>query len=1452
MFVPKETLKEDIIYTVKITKSVGLEGSDEKTQDDCVFNFQVEKQQTEFYKFFYFSDVLFNFTSNVTPALNVNVGDNYKNAPVKVDVYKYNSDEDFYKNISKAYELPYWCNINKSELDFDMSGLSKISSFDKKIEEHKGNYWYMDFVIFPEELSQGYYLINVTCNDGKQYRTHVQINDMATSVTVCTNKTLVWVNSTNTEKPVNGAKVEFIGSETAVTGDDGVAVIDKPLNMTGNYYCFKVSSDSSPALYTFNYNNNYYYDSSYDPSKGSPHDKYWSYVYLDRGIYLPDDTVNIWGLVKPRDQEEAPSKLELQLFRYDYSYYSGFYYDGEFGVIENKEVVLNKFGTFKSEISYSNLNSGTYAIKVIYNGQVIKENMFEIKQYTKPAYRISVDMGKNYSFAWDKIVADINASFFEGSPVAGLELNYSYYNGASYMSSNVVCDENGNANVRMDFQNPHKYWRPQNISLNVRNAKAEEEEVRAESGIMVFPSDTMIIAKEKLEGDKGKVSVETNLIDKNKLDDLEYFYDHETYKGSSVDMDLKAYVYENYYEAVERGEYYDFINKRTHKLYYYNSVRKLTEEIDFKTVGGKGSFDFEFKKDSKIQRYYDVEIRGKDSRGEEIVETVYVYDWSSYHRYGFDSEGYALKNQSGKEEFKTDDKIVMAIKNNNQDILEDAKGKSLFVLLRNGVVDYTVTDSTVYEASFNEKYIPNVYVKALYFNGSLIYNTGMIEAHFDSSERKLQVDVTSDKVQYKPGETASLNVSVKDADGRPCSAEVNLSIVDEAVFALRDQSVDTLSSLYFISVSSGVLEEFVSHKTPDQYYNPMAECGEGGDSGIRSFFKDTAFFDSIVTGNDGKGKASFKLPDNLTSWRITYQAVTEDLKAGSGNVNITSRLPFFVDVIYNDTFMEGDTPVITMRSFGTGLKQGSEVSYSVVLESPDGQKKTLTTKGKANATAWVELGRLKEGKYNVTVSAQADSLKDGIKREFQVVKNMLSASKTDFYKLEEGLKPQGGESLTTLVFCNSGSSEVYNSLFSLLYTWGERVDQKLARKIAAETLKKYYQQELPFYTEEEFDFTKYQLYDGGIALLSYDSSDVTLTAKICSICPEMFDTNALKAYFYSVLGNSASTPEQVFTAYYGLAALKEPVLIDAYNLLSTPDLDVKDKIYLGLALAELGDYDKASEIYREIVSSYGEKADPNYLVNIGKDRDDVLENTALCSILAFKLQKEEASGMFGYVKSSNPSELLLNLEKLIYITNSIPDVQNKGKFTYTLDGEKKAVTIDKAEQFKLLLTKEKLDTLAFSDIEGDISVTSIYTGSPKELIGNDGNTLELLRMYTVDGTEKSSVKQSDLIKIVIEPKLNKLAPDGYYEITDILPAAFRHIPPRYYEYNENIRYPFEVDGQKIVYGFYYSAESGVIPKLVCYARAVCPGEYTCDNAFVKHYNSNVSGFSEQQKITVEK
>ncbi|HEY8944954.1 MAG TPA: MG2 domain-containing protein, partial [Polyangiaceae bacterium] len=67
---------------------------------------------------------------------------------------------------------------------------------------------------------------------------------------------------------------------------------------------------------------------------------------------------------------------------------------------------------------------------------------------------------------------------------------------------------------------------------------------------------------------------------------------------------------------------------------------------------------------------------------------------------------------------------------------------------------------------------------------------------FVRSNRALKVELTADKAQYAPGESAELTFSVKDESGEPAVAALGVQIVDEAVYGLIDAQPGLLRTYF--------------------------------------------------------------------------------------------------------------------------------------------------------------------------------------------------------------------------------------------------------------------------------------------------------------------------------------------------------------------------------------------------------------------------------------------------------------------------------------------------------------------------------------------------------------------------------------------------------------------------------------------------------------------------------
>ena len=1440
VFVP-EKLEPGVIYTVTVKKGLGLKDGEDKLEGDYVFRFQTNKPQKNINQSgpgLWFSQAIYNFTSDVVPVLQINTYDKVKDNSVSIDVLKYQNENDFLKSIEIMNSFPYWAVKDTDNAQLDSLNLEKVSTFNSKVENTNDDY-YFSYISFPEKLPQGQYLVRIKFGNNI-FRTLMQVSDISSYISICKDKTLVWLNDSITGKPLEGASITVDDKHKAVSGRDGLAFIDGKVSIPEDigYSIFKINAKDKPTFFAYITKTNWYMGIE---GEEPINDLYWTYMYLDRGLYLPNDTVRVWGMIRPRDGGELPEKAELILYRYDYSYFE----ENDLPGLQTKEIRLNSSGIFKDEFTLDNLSSGTYSIILKIEDRRIIERSFEVKEYTKPAYKIDVEPDKNVAAGWEKVKFDIQASFFEGSPVPGIKLNYNV--GINRHSDGVIsCGDDGHTSLSFtpEIYYDYKSWRPTTLSLYVSNNQAEEAVISSSGYVTVFPRDTMIEVKSDISNNNAVIKVETSLVDINKAkanEDILY-YDESFYKGKAVDTKLKARVYEKHWEANVIGEYYDFINKRVEKKYEYKEVESVVKEEIFTTSNGFYEFSVPIPKKNKEYRVYYVKIEGTDSKGRRIEEVSYINNYYNYYYSQFKT--YSIRSEVGKSSYKLGEKVALEVMYGNESIMQKPDARVLFVAQRKGLARYSISEDFKYSFEMDGNKIPNIYVKAVYFDGKNVYDAGSINVMYDYSEKELEINVKPDKTDYKPGDTANLDIEVRDKSGNPCSADVNISVVDEAFFAIQDQYVNTLESIYSKNISEGEIASYFSYQLPDLNRFGGAECGEGGDIAIRSNFKDNAYFDTVKVGSDGKANVSFKLPDNLTKWRITYQGITEDFKAGSGKTNVNVKLPFFADIIFNNIFMENDNPEITMRAFGTGVKSGDDVTYSVLLEGDNGVKKEFDKKGKANLFTTASLGSLKEGQYSVTVKVKCNEFSDAIKKDFSVVTNILEADKFKTYKLTENLKIEGGKTLTTLEFYNAAISEFSDTLWSMECTWGERVDQKLCRKISQELLKKHFQVNG---IEEQFDFSKYQLEDGGIALLKYDSANPELSAKICAIAQDVFDKSSLKLYFYRIIEDKESQPTDVAASYYGLASLNEPVLYDVKNLLTSKGLSNKDKIYLCLALAELGDIKAAREEYAKITEGKLKKIEPLAYIDFGTDKDDIIEMTALCSIAALKIDLPEKEGLYRYVSQNPGSDLITNLERMNYAVNTIPDTSKNAKFTYELDGKKKEVELKNTDKFRLQLTAKSLENIKFSNIQGEIAVTSRFKGQIKDTITEENKLVKVDRKY--NGGNATSFKQSDIVTITIKPEFSEGAPDGYYQVTDVLPSGFKYVEGR--GYVENRYYPDEVSEQKVVFNIYYSKKSKEKMREIKYfARVVSPGDFTADNAFVKHYGSSAAGISDTIKVKI--
>lgn len=1555
VFVPKKDFEAGEVYTVKISKDIKLNGSDEQLAEEYLIKFETAASQGAHDRnISSYKDVV-EFGTDMAPVFNVSGYGVEEGQNVDVMVYAFKSQTDFIEYLKIKNQIPGWATYSRDKLRYDLTKLDFVSQHNVPLIQQG----YLYYAQLPSELPKGYYLAQLKNGDSTAH-IFTQITDLAAYANVNTNKTLVWVNSLKTGKTVADASVTD-GAVNVKTDSNGIAIMETKADekeLTQERYFTIKSGDESLVMPV-----SFYY------SGESASGKYWNYLYTDRYMYKPEDAVNFWGFIKTRDGNmELPKGIKANLIS---SRSLDYYYNPV--SIHEQEISINQDGSFAGEIKLNNLTPDYYQLELSIGEQVISNTSVYVETYDKPLYKIDVESSRKAVFAGEQVDFKIKTEFYEGTPVSNLELSYSYDN----EKGEIKTDENGEAvkSIRTAKKPCNDCYLTDYAHLFVEPKQAEAGNIRAESYLTIFNSRAQF-ADNKLEqlpgSNRARITAGVKEVD---LDNPENGYIGKGTAGKNVSAEVSEIIY----TKEESGEYYDFINKTKRKTYKYKQEEVRLHGISFVTdAQGIGSAEF----DVSPEKTYVVKLHAYDNQGTPINSSLYLYAMKAMPGEGEAYEHYYIKSKNDTQKYKIGEKVEIDLVLGGKKINEP-RGSFLYSLSHLGLMDYKVKNNTEHDFTFTAEMVPNVYVSAVWFDGDEYkhFNSWGADFYFDTKESILDVSIAMDKDKYKPGEKAKLDIKVADKDGRPVKAAINIDLVDAALEGIGKYMPDPLGGVYQF-VSSGNLTKVSTHYYPkigggaegggcfltgtqirmadgstkgiegikigdeirtfasetdrslapgkvsevfrhivrgylvinDRMHvtpehrifinNSWRQIGEAkiGDilidengnrikifsieksdntvvvynfkvekyhtyfadgiyvhndkGGIRQNFADVALFTNTVTDENGKATVEVKLPDNITSWLVTAQAIAgkKMVEAGAGTAKLPVSLPLFVEQTIPEELIAKDQPDLKVRAYGDSLKSGNDVRFNFSSESL-GIKET-EKQGKAFVPAYFELPGLAAGKHKIKTTAASGNNDDTVIKEINVVGSRLMENVIKGYKLETGLKIEGSQDgMTDLVFADKNSGQMFWMLESLL-SGGKRLDQKIGAIAAQKLLKEYFDIDSE---KEEFNGSAYQ-YNGGITLLPYSSADLDLSAKVAALHTEEFDSAALSGFFYSYLNNYKSNRDESIAALYGLASLDEPVLLPIRDFAKINDLTPKQKLYLGLAAHELGDEQLARRLYEEIVKEKGEKIDPYLRLNVSKNEDENLEVTLLAAILGAGLDDKNADGFWRYVQEKNTKDILTDIEKVLYIEEALPHLKSGSvSFKITIDGKMVEKKLDRGESFFMPVTASQLQNMSFSDVVGDVDLVSRFGKITADMKNSD--LVSIKREYHVKGKKTDVFKQGDIVEIWIYPDISSKSVGGLYQVTDLLPSGLQLVSNLYDRGLSSgvcgIRYPYEVNGQKVKFIIGQSwnkdrlcSNSGYFRY---FARVTSTGKFIGEPAAIESLNSNeVKSYSNAGVITIER
>ncbi|MCS6812617.1 MAG: alpha-2-macroglobulin family protein, partial [Cyanobacteria bacterium] len=245
----------------------------------------------------------------------------------------------------------------------------------------------------------------------------------------------------------------------------------------------------------------------------------------------------------------------------------------------------------------------------------------------------------------------------------------------------------------------------------------------------------------------------------------------------------------------------------------------------------------------------------------------------------------------------------------------------------------------------------------------------------DLSDRYLQVSVQATP-SLKPGEEQTIALALKDAAGKPAQGQFTVMVVNEAVLQLTGYRPPNLVEIVYSS--QGITTRFADNRSDvilAKIPSPLDKgWGYGGgfskglaSTRLRTDFKPVAYYNGAVpTDANGQATVKFKLPDNLTTWRV--MAVAIGTAPISRAVETSDATPWL--------FGSGDATFVTTQPLVTNpvlpqfARPGDRFLAGIAITNTTGQAGTADVRAEVQNSIQFE-----EGKGTSVASSQTATLK---------------------------------------------------------------------------------------------------------------------------------------------------------------------------------------------------------------------------------------------------------------------------------------------------------------------------------------------------------------------------------------------------------------------------------------------------------------------------------------------
>ncbi len=1475
VFVP-DALQPRTVYTVTVRRGVDLEGSRLVLDRDVTFQFETRAKDGTKVKRprWLAAEPLVESPTGSAPLISVSA--DRRITRVDVRVHRLPTLEGAVRAYLALRDAPDWAQRSDTGV-VPVAGLARVARFSVPV-----NHWPSDgrdggWIKFPDSLPAGWYLVTIP-RDGRDVQLVLQVTDVQATAITGSGRTVIWAHDLAAGGPLGGATVRGLDrGRFGRTAADGLLVAPTParlatadLEAAPRDRIIVVRAAGEEAGAAPRPDRTLFLPVDAWASDVPFRDRFWRLLYTDRSLFRSTDTIEAWGVLQPRSGGAAPA-AELRLVAG--GCWDGYDDEGEscadVAIVRAAVRPDASTGVFTASVPIAGVPAGDYELALYVDDLRAAGTHLAIGVIRKPAYRLDVVTDRTVVVAGDRLVATATASFFDGTPAPGVAFvvgsGFEDDEGEDVATRTTGADGRGDAVVPVEINDGQWAWR----EVAVWPEGPEEASISASTSVLAFASRVVLDGEATLDGPSLAIAGSLHQVDLERLEgEVRAGLDQEIRpNGAAVaGATVRIRIEERWQVKVPTGRVYDFIAKKAIDTYEY---RDRERSLGTRRVTTDANGRFALETDVASDHWYTIDVLADDADGRTTRLDLWAEREEALDRGG---EG-GLPTLTLDGNVDADGERAYAVGDPIRATIRGADGapmptggdrQYLFFTARPGHLDARVEATPRLRSTFTEADIPGLSIGAAWFDGttggvtSVYWGCGAylptVEASFDTTTRALEVELEADAARYRPGETATVAIRTTDAAGRPVAADVILRAVDEKLYAIGGAlEGEALDELYWsIASGDGLAATAGSHSLPvfvpftGETCGPGTTGGGGEDVTTRDDFRDTLLFRRVRTGADGRATASFDLSDDLTSWRVSATAIGARKEVGQGTVQVPVALPLFVEAPLAPDYLTGDRPRLRVRAYGEALTAGDRVTFTV--SAPSLGMATATVVGRAFEAVEVPMPRLVAGDHAVTIEASAGTgaaaARDRLVRTIRVVDTRFTQRRTAYGDLADGLPDVAAStSLVDIVFADAGRARHLGTLEELADGDGARLDQALAAAIARDLLVTTFDVDPARFDGEPFDPAPYLVRAAGddddadyeirgLALLPYAGADEALSARAALLGGARVAGEDLADYFrwlrsakgdaeFEDYGPPPAGRESRSLALAGLAGLGEPVVPAIRAALADPDLTIRERLYLALGAAALGDHATALRVERDLLTRHGERMGPWLRLRVGSSLDDTIEATALVALIGATVGDPVAEWAEAYVEANPARDDLMSLQRAGYVERVLARTPAAAaRVAYAVDGSERTVAIPAGDALSLTLTPAQWATFRARTVAGkvDLAVSWDAAVDPGTLATDPSFTL---RRTVTPGPVISS---SGRVEVTLTATFGPQAVRGCYDVTDTLPSGLA---------------PFGDGGQRVTLCLDPKA-----PSASYRARVVTPGTYRWEPAILQ-----LEGTSESLALT---